>query len=56
MNIRYKDLGAIEIPLPPIEKQQSVAKTYLEELSIYQETVRNAEKRWNEALKELQQF
>ena len=56
MNISYKDLGAIEIPLPPIEKQQSIAKTYLEELSAYQETVRNAEKRWNEALKKLQQF
>lgn len=56
MNISYKDLGTIEIPLPPIEKQQSIAKTYLEELSVYQETVRNAEKRWNEALKKLQQF
>lgn len=56
MNISYKDLGAIEIPLPPIEKQQSIAKIYLEELSAYQETVRNAEKRWNEALKKLQQF
>lgn len=56
MNISYKDLGTIEIPLPPIEKQQSIAKTYLEELSVYQETLRNAEKRWNEALKKLQQF
>jgi restriction endonuclease S subunit len=56
MNISYKDLGAIEIPLPPIEKQQSIAKTYLEELSVYQETLRNAEKRWDEALKKLQQF
>jgi type I restriction enzyme M protein len=56
MNISYKDLGNIEIPLPPIEKQQSIAKSYLEELTVYQETVRNAEKRWKESLKKFQQF
>lgn len=56
MNISYKDLGDIEIPLPPLEKQQRIAKTYLEELKNYQETVRNAERRWESVLKKVQQF
>lgn len=56
MNISYKDLNVLEIPLPPLERQQAVAKEYLKELKTYQETMAAAEKRWTEALGKLQRF
>lgn len=56
MNISYKDLNVLEIPLPPLERQQAVAKEYLKELKTYQETMAAAEKRWLEALGKLQRF
>lgn len=56
MNISYKDLGVLEIPLPPIEKQNELAKTYTAELTIYQSSVREAKNRWEKALKKVQQF
>lgn len=56
MNISYKDLNVLEIPLPPMERQQAVAKEYLKELKTYQETIAMAEKRWTEVLGKLQRF
>lgn len=56
MNISYKDLNVLEVPLPPMEKQQATAKEYREELKKYKETVAKAEKQWNGVLKKLQTF
>ena len=56
MNISYKDLNALEIPLPPMERQQAAAKEYMKELEVYQETIDMAEKRWTEVLGKLQRF
>lgn len=56
MNISYKDLNVLEIPLPPLERQQTVAKEYLKELKTYQDTIAEAEERWGTALSKLQKF
>lgn len=32
MNISYKDLNVLEVPLPNMEKQKAVVKEYQEEL------------------------
>lgn len=56
MNISYKDLNVLEVPLPALEKQQAAAEEYLEELKKYQEAIAAAEKRWAEVLSKLQTF
>ena len=56
MNISYKDLKVLEVPMPPMEKQQVVAKEYSEELEKYKEAIASAEKRWAEVLDKLQEF
>ena len=56
MNISYKDLRVLEVPIPPMETQQAVTKEYLEELQNYRETVAAAERRWTEVLTRLQTF
>lgn len=56
MNISYKDLAALEIPLPPLEEQKLAAEEYMEELKRYKESIMAAEKRWNEVLNKLQNF
>lgn len=56
MNISYKDLNVLEIPLPPLERQRAVAKEYLKELKTYKDSIAAAEKRWAEVLGKLQRF
>ena len=56
MNISYKDLNVLEVPLPNMKKQQAVVKEYQDELEKYRKTVEAAEQRWNEVLKKLQTF
>ena len=56
MNISYKDLNILEIPLPVMEKQKATAEEYRAELKKYTETISVAEKRWNETLSKLQKF
>ena len=56
MNISYKDLNVLEVPLPSMKKQQAVVKEYQDELEKYRKAVEAAEQRWNEVLKKLQTF
>jgi type I restriction-modification system DNA methylase subunit len=56
MNLSYKDLSDIEVPLPTVEEQKEIATKYEYELRHYQESVKKAEERWNGVLNELQQF
>lgn len=56
MNISYRDLKVLEVPILPLDTQKAAAKEYLEELTKYKETVAAAEKRWTEALARLQTF
>jgi len=56
MNISYKDLNILEIPIPVLEQQKIVAQEYTEELKRYKETVAAAAKRWTDALAKLQSF
>jgi type I restriction enzyme M protein len=56
INISYKDLKSLEIPLPSIEDQQQKADKYTKELTIYKDTIAAAEKRWNEIVDRLREF
>ncbi len=54
MNISYKELNNIEIPLPTREEQNSIADEYMKELEIYKQTIQKAEDRWQSAVLRLQ--
>lgn len=56
MNISYKDLNILEIPIPVLEAQKQTAKEYTEELKKYKDTIAAAEKRWSGVLDKLQNF
>ena len=55
MNISYKELSNIEIPLPSMEEQKSIAEEYEKELEIYKKTIQSAENRWSSTLARLQE-
>lgn len=54
INLSYKDMQHIEIPLPDIAKQREIAERYGTELKTYLETVRQAQTRWDAVRSELQ--
>ncbi|PEN67162.1 restriction endonuclease subunit S [Bacillus toyonensis] len=54
INISYKDLKTLEIPLLRIEEQKVIAEEYELERSRYAESIRLAEDRWNEVTGRLQ--
>ncbi|MCD8158786.1 MAG: restriction endonuclease subunit S [Clostridiales bacterium] len=54
MNVSYKELNNMEIPLPSIDKQKEIAEEYNKELKIYKKSIQEAENRWSSALTELQ--
>ena len=54
MNISYKELNNIEIPLPSIEEQKSIAEEYEKELEAYKKAIQAAENRWSSTLARLQ--
>ncbi len=56
INISYKDLKALEIPVPSIEEQQRKADEYEKELRIYQDSITAAQNRWNEVIQKLREF
>jgi len=49
VNINYKDLGQLEIPLLSLEEQKEIINKYEEEMNQYKTTIEVAEKRWEEA-------
>lgn len=54
MNISYKELNNIEIPLPSIEEQKSIAEKYTKELEAYKKAIQEAKNRWSSTLSRLQ--
>ena len=54
MNISYKELNNIVIPLPSIEEQRSIAEEYIRELKVYKKAIQEAENRWTSTLSRLQ--
>ncbi len=56
INISYKDLKSLEIPLPSLEEQQKKADEYIKEFKLYKDAIATAEKRWNEALNKLREL
>ena len=54
MNINYKDLGEMEVPLLPLEEQDAIIADYNEGLSLYQQTIAAAEEAWSGVKEEIQ--
>lgn len=54
MNISYKELNHIEIPLPSIEEQRFIAEEYEKEFKAYKKAIQAAESRWASTLSRLQ--
>ncbi|MBX4150741.1 restriction endonuclease subunit S [Paenibacillus lautus] len=54
INISYKDLKTLEIPLLRVEEQKVIAEEYEQERSRYVKSIRLAEDRWNEVIERLQ--
>ncbi|MFX3636853.1 MAG: restriction endonuclease subunit S [Candidatus Pristimantibacillus sp.] len=54
INISYKDLKTLEVPLLRVEEQKVIAEEYEQEHSRYVESIRLAEDRWNEVTERLQ--
>jgi len=48
MNINPADIGDLEIPLPDLKEQKEIADYYNKEKTIFNEIVKNAQKRWSE--------
>ncbi len=46
VNINYQDVEMIEVPVPPMEKQEEVVANYEAGLDLYKKTVTEAEKAW----------
>lgn len=54
INISYKDLKSMEIPLPPLKDQEELAEEYERELEVYQKTMEAAKVRWENTVVKLQ--
>ena len=54
MNISYKDIMSVEIPMIPLEEQKVISEEYEKELSLYQNTISAANDRWQNVVRELQ--
>ncbi|NTU30652.1 N-6 DNA methylase [Brevibacillus sp. HB1.1] len=54
INISYKDLKSLEIPLLKVEEQKMITEEYEQERSRYVESIRLAEDRWNGVMERLQ--
>ena len=52
INLSYRDLKLMEVPMPGIEKQNTVAAKYLEGYELYKGTIEAATKAWKEVVKE----
>ncbi|WP_418038780.1 N-6 DNA methylase [Paenibacillus xylanilyticus] len=48
MNLNPADVGEIEIPLWPMERQLSMSQQYREEKKLYMDTIQAATKRWEQ--------
>lgn len=55
MNISYRELNNIEIPLPSIEEQKQITETYTREYKMYKKAMQEAQDRWSAVLMDLQE-
>lgn len=56
LNINYKELAKILIPLPTIEEQMEIAKEYRREYNLYKNTVLKAQKKWDKTIEKFRDF
>lgn len=54
VNINYKDIELLEVPVPPMAKQEKIINDYNEGLSLYIKTISAAEEAWNKIQADIQ--
>jgi len=48
LNFNFSDVMEMEIPLPPMEVQQQLVSRYKDEQQVYQKTITEAQRRWDD--------
>lgn len=56
INLNYKDLVGIEVPMPALSEQKKSVELYEAEYAFYRETIEKAQTRWDETLQRLYEF
>ena len=56
INLNYKDLVGMEVPMPTLVEQKKYVELYEAEYAYYKETVDKAQERWNDTLRRLYEF
>lgn len=56
INLNYKDLVGMEVPMPTLAEQKKNVELYEAEYAFYKETVDKAQERWNDTLRRLYEF
>lgn len=56
INLNYKDLVGMEVPMPTLAEQKKNVELYEAEYAYYKETVDKAQERWNDTLRRLYEF
>ncbi|MFR7973480.1 MAG: restriction endonuclease subunit S [Lacrimispora saccharolytica] len=56
INLNYKDLAGMEVPMPALSEQKKSVELYEAEYAFYRESIEKAETRWNETLQRLYKF
>ena len=54
VNINYKDIFEIEVPVLPLEAQDTLIKEYNDGLKFYKETIAAAQEGWRGVQKDIQ--
>lgn len=56
INLNYKDLVGMEVPMPALSEQKKSVELYEAEYAFYRESIKKAQTRWEETLQRLYEF
>lgn len=56
INLNYKDLVGMEVPMPTLAEQKKNVELYEAEYAYYKETIDKAQERWNDTLRRLYEY
>lgn len=54
VNINYRDMSELEVPVPPLETQEEIAREYSTGLAFYKETIKTANDGWERLQAEIE--
>jgi restriction endonuclease S subunit len=54
VNINFKDMSELEVPVPPSDAQEALVHEYYTGLNLYKETIKAAEEGWRGVQEDIQ--